>query len=597
MNQPTGAATDANKATIEEQESDVNDDYYEDPNNHYDYSDSDFEDNLEQRLKDMSTNTDSFTDDELDHSEGNKLTKITKQPHNVEDEDLYKDLELALSADEEEDAYEDEEEEEEEYQPLPPPQELDPDKLYALYEFNGPDSSHCQLKQDEACILLNDQDSYWWLVKRCSDNKIGFAPAEILETFPERLARLNCWKNENMSSRSLDIPNEVDDNNKKPNAKDNTEETSNTTPSFETNDNNSKSATEDSLSPNDELQTMKPPGLKDYKKGNKSVSFNDVVSFAERYIDEDTHNECGDELPKHHDEFSEERLDFNDELSDTVSDVSSSGPTAPLNIKKTRQYLSPDVYLDSKATDTQNTQSLKLPSPELLSEVPITSTKEAVIEPENTDELHKVFEVPIRPFDGNKNNGIQNSNSNYSISSIGEFSPSSSEWTEESPKQQDTEIDNIERRDTIPSIKAVSNIANFIKSNGENDPSTPQDSQPGSVNIETKKIAGKTVPLQIEKIEKIISEDAANNPPEETHSNPSSSPSASSVGDFSMGSHRVLSTTSINSTLSTSKTTDREETTHNQTSSTLHPKISQLYSPMFNKMDNLMKQLDEIIQK
>lgn len=80
--------------------------------------------------------------------------------------------------------------------PSSPPRELDPSKLYALYDFNGPDSSHIELLKDDSVELLNDTDSYWWLVRRMRDGRVGFAPAEILETYKERLARLNCWKNE-----------------------------------------------------------------------------------------------------------------------------------------------------------------------------------------------------------------------------------------------------------------------------------------------------------------------------------------------------------------------------------------------------------------
>lgn len=80
--------------------------------------------------------------------------------------------------------------------PSSPPRELDPTKLYALYDFSGPDPSHLPLLKNDSVLLLNDSDSYWWLVRKVDNNRIGFAPAEILETYSERLARLNCWKNE-----------------------------------------------------------------------------------------------------------------------------------------------------------------------------------------------------------------------------------------------------------------------------------------------------------------------------------------------------------------------------------------------------------------
>ena len=120
-----------------------------------------------------------------------------------------------------------------EYQQLAPPKELDPSKIYALHAFTGTDPSYCKLKQDEDCILLNDEDAYWWLVKRCKDGIIGFAPAEILETYRERLARLNSWKNEQSLLNQIRYG-----------------------PSHQQN-------------------------LKNYKKSQKSVSFSDIISYAE----------------------------------------------------------------------------------------------------------------------------------------------------------------------------------------------------------------------------------------------------------------------------------------------------------------------------
>ncbi|KAI5969745.1 BUD14 [Candida margitis] len=106
--------------------------------------------------------------------------------------------------------------------PRSPPRDLDPSKLYGLYDFSGPDPSHCSLTRDEPVHLLNDEDNYWWLIKKLTkderiaryeetmegdiidiesdkeDGKIGFVPAECLETHGERLARLNCHRNEEM---------------------------------------------------------------------------------------------------------------------------------------------------------------------------------------------------------------------------------------------------------------------------------------------------------------------------------------------------------------------------------------------------------------
>ncbi|KAF6063480.1 SH3 domain family protein [Candida albicans] len=110
--------------------------------------------------------------------------------------------------------------------PRSPPRDLDPDKLYGLYDFSGPDPSHCTLSVDEPVYLINDEDNYWWLIRKLTklerlkrmrlngqefqidiesdeeDGKIGFVPAECLETHGERLARLNCFKNEELEKKS-----------------------------------------------------------------------------------------------------------------------------------------------------------------------------------------------------------------------------------------------------------------------------------------------------------------------------------------------------------------------------------------------------------
>lgn len=143
--------------------------------------------------------------------------------------------------------------------PRSPPKEIDPDMLYGLYDFNGPDPSHCTLARNEPVILVNDQDNYWWLIRKLTkaeriahrlkhkrvssgclinsvinsdgpsssidrtsqyteledeegnimsdeeDGKTGFVPAECLETFGERLARLNCYKNEELEKSGVSM--------------------------------------------------------------------------------------------------------------------------------------------------------------------------------------------------------------------------------------------------------------------------------------------------------------------------------------------------------------------------------------------------------
>lgn len=160
----------------------------------------------------------------------------------------------SLEVDSDDDVLDDDDMEEDDDMLLPPspprspPRELDPDKLYGLYDFSGPDPLHCSISRDEPVYLINDQDNYWWLIKKFSkseriqllrerhlnkssddelnlgaidnnhdefdednvvsdeeDGKIGFVPAECLETYGERLARLNCFKNEELEKSSRDL--------------------------------------------------------------------------------------------------------------------------------------------------------------------------------------------------------------------------------------------------------------------------------------------------------------------------------------------------------------------------------------------------------
>lgn len=120
--------------------------------------------------------------------------------------------------------------------PRSPPRDIDPDKLYGLYDFSGPDPLHCTLARDEPVYLVNDEDNYWWLVRKMTklerhqlkrekrsqmiygvdddsdeysdeeDGKVGFVPAECLETYGERLARLNCFKNEELEKSGTTLP-------------------------------------------------------------------------------------------------------------------------------------------------------------------------------------------------------------------------------------------------------------------------------------------------------------------------------------------------------------------------------------------------------
>jgi hypothetical protein len=54
----------------------------------------------------------------------------------------------------------------------------------------------------DSLILLDDTNSYWWLVKVLKTEEVGYIPAENIETPFERLARLNKYRNVDVSRPS-----------------------------------------------------------------------------------------------------------------------------------------------------------------------------------------------------------------------------------------------------------------------------------------------------------------------------------------------------------------------------------------------------------
>ncbi|ORY46973.1 hypothetical protein BCR33DRAFT_715363 [Rhizoclosmatium globosum] len=67
--------------------------------------------------------------------------------------------------------------------------------VYALHSFVATlEGQVCVLKGDPLA-LLDDSNSYWWLVRCCKTDEIGYIPAENIETPSERIARLNRIRN------------------------------------------------------------------------------------------------------------------------------------------------------------------------------------------------------------------------------------------------------------------------------------------------------------------------------------------------------------------------------------------------------------------
>ncbi|KAJ1553901.1 hypothetical protein HK405_006579, partial [Cladochytrium tenue] len=67
--------------------------------------------------------------------------------------------------------------------------------VYALHTFVANlEGQVCVLKGD-ALALMDDSNSYWWLVRCVKTAEIGYIPAENIETQQERLARINKTRN------------------------------------------------------------------------------------------------------------------------------------------------------------------------------------------------------------------------------------------------------------------------------------------------------------------------------------------------------------------------------------------------------------------
>ncbi|KAJ3220117.1 hypothetical protein HDU67_006873 [Dinochytrium kinnereticum] len=89
-------------------------------------------------------------------------------------------------------------------EPASPVMELDEtidySLVYALHTFVANlEGQVCVLKGD-SLELLDDSNSYWWLVKCIKTDEIGYIPAENVETPFERLARLNKIRNVQLAS-------------------------------------------------------------------------------------------------------------------------------------------------------------------------------------------------------------------------------------------------------------------------------------------------------------------------------------------------------------------------------------------------------------
>ncbi|KAF1941459.1 hypothetical protein EJ02DRAFT_503472 [Clathrospora elynae] len=82
-------------------------------------------------------------------------------------------------------------------------EEIDFEFVYALHTFVATVEGQANAMKGDTMVLLDDSNSYWWLVRVVKDSSIGYLPAEHIETPTERLARLNKHRNIDLSATML----------------------------------------------------------------------------------------------------------------------------------------------------------------------------------------------------------------------------------------------------------------------------------------------------------------------------------------------------------------------------------------------------------
>lgn len=90
--------------------------------------------------------------------------------------------------------------------PSIPDEHIDFDLVYALHTFLATVEGQASVVKGDSLTLLDDSNSYWWLVRVLKTQAVGYIPAENIETPFERLARLNKHRNVDVRGFLLVVP-------------------------------------------------------------------------------------------------------------------------------------------------------------------------------------------------------------------------------------------------------------------------------------------------------------------------------------------------------------------------------------------------------
>ncbi|CAH7690421.1 hypothetical protein PPACK8108_LOCUS25769, partial [Phakopsora pachyrhizi] len=83
---------------------------------------------------------------------------------------------------------------------IPSSDDIDFNLVYALHTFLATVEGQASVVKGDQLTLLDDSNSYWWLIRVLKTQVVGYIPAENIETPYERLARLNKHRNVDLSS-------------------------------------------------------------------------------------------------------------------------------------------------------------------------------------------------------------------------------------------------------------------------------------------------------------------------------------------------------------------------------------------------------------
>lgn len=83
-----------------------------------------------------------------------------------------------------------------------PNESIDFDLVYSLHTFVATVDGQANVVKGDSLFLMDDSNSYWWLVRVLKTQEVGYIPAENIETPYERLARLNKHRNVDLAAAS-----------------------------------------------------------------------------------------------------------------------------------------------------------------------------------------------------------------------------------------------------------------------------------------------------------------------------------------------------------------------------------------------------------